>query len=244
MTEEYMTSVELTREIANLKMRLALQIEYEKELDDVLAEAASEEKEADSQTEEMNRQTLLRIDNVYAEAKKKQKSHISPRRTGKFVLIAAALLIICFGSAFAAVRMVQVGILKINMERYQAYTIFELVPTEENIEVPEIWEGDFYPEYIPNEYKIENASSNSVGYIDSHGKMLTILETTQDARTYLDTENAIISYGRINGYNATLIEKGEWVTVVWSNNSRFFMVDMQGDKDTAVRIAESFIYIR
>lgn len=74
MTEEYMTSAELTREIANLKMRLALQIEYEKELDDVLAEAASEEKEADSQTEEMNRQTLLRIDNVYAEAKKKQRA--------------------------------------------------------------------------------------------------------------------------------------------------------------------------
>ena len=31
MTEEYMTSAELTREIADLKMRLALQIEYKKE---------------------------------------------------------------------------------------------------------------------------------------------------------------------------------------------------------------------
>ena len=48
---------------------------------------------------------------------------------------------------------------------------------------------------------------------------------------------------RINGYKATLIEKNGWVTIIWSNNIKLFMVDMQGEKDTAIRIAESFVYV-
>ena len=53
MTEEYMTSAELTQEISELKMRLALQIEYEKELEAVLKEASVQDTD-DVQMEEMH----------------------------------------------------------------------------------------------------------------------------------------------------------------------------------------------
>ena len=242
MTEEYMTSAELTREIAELKIRLALQIEYEKELEAVLKEAAQLNTD-DAQMAEMRRRILQRIDKAYPEAKRAKKKQYSGRRVGKILLIAAALLIVSIGSAFATMRMVQAGILQLKMEQYPTYSTFELVPTAEAVEVPAGWEGDFYPTYIPEGYQIESIFGDSVGYIDSKGKILTIYETTQDTRTYLDTEDAVISYGRINGYNATLIEKGVWVTVLWSNSKSYFMVDMQGEKDTAIRIAESFVFV-
>lgn len=242
MTEEYMTSAELTQEISELKMRLALQIEYEKELEAVLKEASVQDTD-DVQMEEMHRQTLQQIDKAYSEVKKTKKKQYNGRRAGKLILIAATLLIVSISSAFATMRMVQVGILKLKMQRYQAYSTFEFVPAGETLEVPEVWEGDFYPTYIPAGYHLMDASCISVGYVDENGRRLTIFEDTKDNRMNLDTENATISYGRINGYKATLIEKNGWVTIIWSNNIKLFMVDMQGEKDTAIRIAESFIYM-
>lgn len=105
MTEEYMTSAELTQEISELKMRLALQIEYEKELEAVLKEASVQDTD-DVQMEEMHRQTLQQIDKAYSEVKKTKKKQYNGRRAGKLILIAATLLIVSISSAFATMRMV------------------------------------------------------------------------------------------------------------------------------------------
>ena len=242
MTEEYMTSAELTQEIAELKIRLALQIEYEKELEAVLKEAAQLNTD-DAQMAEMRRRILQRIDKAYPEAKRAKKKQYSGRRVGKILLIAAALLIVSIGSAFATMRMVQAGILQLKMEQYPTYSTFELVPTAEAVEVPAGWEGDFYPTYIPEGYRVEVTSGVTVGYVNDSGKMLKIFEGTSDIRMNFDTEDADIRYGRVNGYEATLIEKNGWVTVIWSNKQKFFLVDMQGEKDTAIRIAESFVFV-
>ena len=60
----------------------------------------------------------------------------------------------------------------------------------------------------------------------------------------MDTENANISFENINGVDATVIEKDGWVAIVWSANSRLFVIDMDGTKDEAIKVASSVTFIK
>ena len=110
--------------------------------------------------------------------------------------------------------------------------------------VPQEWAGDFYPAYIPEGFEFDRCYSSDAIYYDKDENSLSFSEETYGARTSLDTENANLSSVLINGAEATLIEKDGWTAVVWSANNRLFIVDLDGGKDEALRVAASVILVR
>lgn len=154
------------------------------------------------------------------------------------------LAVVGVGSAMAAVHMVQIGLLKLEIETYPEYTIYGLVSSEDIVEVPQDWNGNFYPAYIPDGFEFDRYYSSFVMYYAEAGNCLSFSEDTYGSKTSLDTENANLSTVLINGVEATLIEKDGWTAVVWSANNRLFIVDMDGEKDEALKTAASVIMVR
>ncbi|MGL5693965.1 MAG: DUF4367 domain-containing protein, partial [Peptostreptococcaceae bacterium] len=63
----------------------------------------------------------------------------------------------------------------------------------------------------------------------------------------IDTEDAIIEFLNINGYEAQYIQKGDFVQLFWNDNNYSYFVDRsflssditQEDKDELIKIAKS-----
>ena len=112
------------------------------------------------------------------------------------------------------------------------------------MDVPREWTGDFYPAYIPDGFEFDGCYHSNAVYRNANGELLSFSEEAYGSRTSLDTENASLSSVHINGAEATLIEKSGWTAVVWSDNNRLFIVEMDTAKDEALRVASSVILIR
>ena len=165
-------------------------------------------------------------------------------RCARVIAVIALLVMVSVGSAMATVHMAQIGLLKLDVQTYPERTSYGLVPSDEAVDVPAEWKGDFYPAYIPEEFEFDCCRLNNVIYLDKDGRCLDFSEETYGSITNLDTENANLSSVFINGAEATLIEKEGWTAVVWSANNRLFIVDMDGGKDEALRVAASVILVR
>lgn len=247
MCEEYMSSQEIQEKIADLKIRLALQLEFEQEVDELTAEANAADEGQLRQLREMEEQVLADV--TTRKGRRRQRRARGERRFScpKFARIAAAIVLmtmVSLGSAMAVVHMVQIGLLKLEIQTYPERTSYSLVPSDETVDVPAEWKGDFYPAYIPDGFEFDRCYADDAIYLDKDGRILDFSEETYGSVTNLDTENANLSSVLINGAEATLIEKDDWVAVVWTANNRLFIVDMNGSKDEVLRVAASVVMIK
>ena len=243
MCEEYLSSKEIMQKIADLKIRLALQQEFEQEVDELIAEVNPADAGQTQPIREMEEKVLK---DIAAHTGKRRQRHEQKRRFPRCARVAAAialLVMVSVGSAMATVHMVQIGLLKLDIQTYPERTSYSIVPSEVTMNVPKEWTGDFYPAYIPEGFELEYCNNCMVSYLSPSGEMLSFSEETYGSRTSLDTENANISSLLINGEEATLIEKNGWTAVVWSANNRLFIVDIDGGKDDVLRVAASVILI-
>ena len=244
MCEEYLSSKEIMQKIADLKIRLALQQEFEQEVDELVAEANPTDAGQTQPIREMEEKVLKAIA-VHTGGRRRQREQ--KRRFPRCARVAAAialLVMVSVGSAMATVHMVQIGLLKLDIQTYPERASYGLVPSEKTVEVPAEWKGDFYPAYIPEGFEFDRCRLNNVIYLDKDGRCLDFSEETYGSITNLDTENANLSSVFINGAEAALIEKDSWAAVVWSANNRLFIVDIDGGKDDALRVAASVILIK
>ena len=244
MYEEYLNSKEIVQKIADLKIRLALQQEFEQEVDKLVAEVNPTDAGQTRKIREMEEQVLR---DIAAHTGRRRQQHEQKRRfprCARVIATVALLAMVSVGSAMATVHMVQIGLLKLDVQTYPERTSYELVPSNEAVDVPAEWKGDFYPAYIPEGFEFDRCRLNNVIYLDKDGRCLDFSEETYGSITNLDTENANLSSVFINGAEATLIEKDSWTAVVWSANNRLFIVDMDGGKDEALRVAASVILVR
>ena len=244
MCEEFLTSEEIMEKIAELKIRLVFQQELEEEVAELTAASSS----ADEGQSQILRDIEERVLKKLAAQKDEQKQVRKPKRhlprAARFVAAVALLIMVSVGSAMATVRMVQIGLLKLNVEAHPEYTAYGLVSSGETVDVPQEWRGDFYPTYIPEGFEFEMCFSSEVNYRNANGSLLSFSEDVYGSVVQLNTENANISSLFINGVEATLIERDEWTSVVWSANNRLFIVEMNGGKDEVLRVAASVILIR
>ena len=244
MCEEYLSSKEIMQKIADLKIRLALQQEFEQEVDELVAETNPVDAGQTRQIRAMEEKVLK---DIAAHTGRRRQVHEHRRRFPRGTSIAAVivlLVMVSVGSAMATVHMVQIGLLKLDVQTYPERASYSLVPSEVTMNVPQEWTGDFYPAYIPEGFEFERCYSLDAIYYDRNGCSLSFSEGTYGSRTNLDTENANLSSVFINGAEATLIEKEGWVAVVWSANNRLFIIEMDGTKDEALRVAASVILIK
>lgn len=240
MREEYMTSQEIIQEIADLKIRLALQLEFEQEVEEILASPPPDENEM---------QAIQNMEAKVLNTLAQRKSHPAVRRShsfpkvGRILAIALLLILVSIGSAFATAHMIQIGLLKLDVQTYPDYTSYSLIPSGETIDVPAEWEGSFYPTYIPDGFVLYDCVFKIANYITENNKTLTFTENSYGSSTSFDTENAIISTVEVNGIEATLIEKNGWVAVIWTAHNRFFSVDIDGSVEEALTVANSVVMI-
>lgn len=244
MCEEYLSSKEIVQKIADLKIRLALQQEFEREVDELVAEANPTDAGQTRQIRKMEEKVLK---DIAVHTGRQRRRHEQKRRFPRCARVIAAvalLVMVSVGSAMATVHMVQIGLLKLDVQTYPERTSYGLVPSDKAVDVPAEWKGDFYPAYIPEGFEFDCCYSSEAIYYNANGDLLSFSEEKYGSKTSLDTENANASSLYINGAEATLIEKDGWTAVVWSANNRLFIVDMDGGKDEALRVAASVILVR
>ena len=232
------------QKIADLKIRLALQQEFEQKVDELVEKANPSDTGQTQQIREMEEKVFK---NIAMHTGRRKQRHEQKRRFPRCARVAAVialLVMVSVGSAMATIHMVQIGLLKLEIHTYPERTSYGLVPSENALEVPHEWNGDFYPAYIPEGFEFDSCYHSEAVYRNANGGLLSFAEEEYGSRTSLDTENANASSLYINGAEATLIEKDGWTAVVWSANNRLFIVDMDGGKDEALRVAASVILVR
>ena len=235
MDEEYRTAEEIRQEIAKLKLRLAFQQDFEDEVGTLRGNAFP-----------------ARVKRLCDGLKTRTEPSTPPRRRtawhipkgGRIVAAVLFVLMVGAGSAAAALQMASVGLLGLSAQSYPDHTSYSLTYTGKTIEVPESWEGSFYPAYIPEGFVYRNSATSEVIYADASKRALSFSENGVGSSVDYDTENAKITAVELNGAEATLIEKEEWVTVIWLANNRLFSIDMQGSAEEALMVAASVIMIR
>lgn len=242
MREEYMSSQEIMQEIADLKIKLALQQEFEQEVSTILEQTNMIDEGQTQPVQDMETKVLRDIaDHMRPTAH--LHGHTLPKGLRVFA-VALLLVIVSISSAFATVHMIQIGLLKLDMQTYQERTSYGLQPSGETLDVPAEWKGSFYPTYIPESFVLYDCTSYDVEYRTRNDEtLLNFSEYEYGGRVSLDTENAEISTTQINGIEATLIEKDGWVAVVWAANNRLFVIDMDGNIEEILKVAESVTMI-
>ena len=136
MCEEYLSSKEIVQKIADLKIRLALQQEFEQEVDKLVAEVNPTDAGQTRKIREMEEKVLR---DIAAHTGRRKQQHEQKRRFPRYarVIAAIALLItVSVGSAMATVYMVQIGLLKLDIQTYPERTSYGLVPSDAAMDVP------------------------------------------------------------------------------------------------------------
>lgn len=245
MREEYMTADEIRQEIADLKIRLAFQMEFEGEIENVLQETSQPESELIKGIRTDEVKILQDISRYFAQKKRRQSLslHSLPRMC-KAAIVLAAVLMISVTSAFATVQIIRVGILKLDIQVYDDRTEFQLQQTGETMEVPEGWTGVFYPSYIPADFVFSYLDAGEAVYIDASGNHLEFCEETYGTSWAIDTEDAQVSTIYLHDTTATVVEKNGRTSVIWAEHNRLFIVHLFGDRETAIKIANSVTLIQ
>lgn len=240
-----MTADEIRQEIADLKIRLAFQTEFEGEVEAVLRETSQPEADLIKGIRTEESKILQDIGHFFA--KKKRRSPMSVRglpRVCKAAAVLAAVLMISVTSAFATVQMIRVGILKLDIQAYDDRTEFQLQQTGETMEVPDGWTGVFYPAYIPADFVFSHLDAGEAVYYDASGNRLEFSEETYGTSLAVDTEDAQVSAIYLHDTTATVVAKNGRTSVIWAEHNRLFILHLFGNRETAIEIASSVTLIQ
>lgn len=232
-----MTSAEIRQKIAELKIRLAFQLEFEEELERTLAECQQSDESAEEVMKAGEPKILREIDAAARKARAAARKEKGMPRGWKIVAIAAVLMAVSIGSALAAICMVEAGILKVDVQ--DQGTVFRLIAPDNRAAVPEGWKGQYYPTYIPEGYEFSYYDGTGVYYRNSAGDKLYFEENLYGRRRFVDTETSTVSYMTLNGSEVMVVEKSGLITIVWSIDERYYCVGIEDEKALALKVAAS-----
>lgn len=240
--EEYKSSKDLCREIADLKIQLAFQEQFEKEVENILRECESPDAETVKWVHEEEKKLLARI------SKKTKKKSFNTEKflkstAGKVAALVIAFVIVSITSAMAGIQMVRAGVFALDIvgdDRRMSIRAMQ----EESPVAPEMWGGYYYPTFIPEGFKFAYIDGSGAWYFNEKNDWLVFAENSYGERMSVDTENAKISNVQINGISAMVVEKDRASAIIWTTGKRYFVVDMIGRKEDAMQVAASVIMIK
>lgn len=234
---------ELRGDLSILKLRIALLEEQEDELIHI---------EKDYDTDE-GLQKLIKagepkvLRHINRGYRKSRAKHFARKTIPRIANAAACLLLICYMGltvAIAADSTVRIKIMNFIMNIEERYASFGFEDSGEFMDIPTEWEGYYYPSYIPEGMTLTNALPETVLYTHSDGRYLWFDDMCDGAQGTLDTENATLDFVTINGHMALISEKEQWVSLLWNIDNRIIMLSYTGERDEAIRIAESVRMIK
>lgn len=181
---------------------------------------------------------------------KKQFFTVVPR-TMRFAVAALGILCIGLTTAFASSETFRVRVFSMFAEDHGQYTAIGLREDEQKtFDVPNGWEGMYYPTYIPDGFEVINVENLSeqiflISFENKNNEYLTFEEMTEDAESNIDTENAQVYYTEIHGNTALVSVKADLTIVTWNEQNRMFsvIIDGEAEKD-ALKVAKSVTRIK
>ena len=181
---------------------------------------------------------------------KKQFFTVVPR-TMRFAVAALGILCIGLTTAFASSETFRVRVFSMFAEDHGQYTAIGLREDEQNaFDVPNGWEGMYYPTYIPDGFEVINVESLSeqiflISFENKNNEYLTFEEMTEDAESNIDTENAQVYYTEIHGNTALVSVKADLTVVSWNEQNRILSVVFDGEmEEDALKVAKSVTRIK
>ena len=181
---------------------------------------------------------------------KKQFFTVVPRTMR---LAVAALGILCIGltTAFASSETFRVRVFSMFAEDHGQYTAIGLREDEQKaFDVPNGWEGMYYPTYIPDGFEVINVENLSeqiflISFENKNNEYLTFEEMTEDAESNIDTEKARVYYTEIHGNTALVSVKADLTIVSWNEQNRILSVVFDGEvEEDALKVAKSVTRIK
>lgn len=165
-------------------------------------------------------------------------------RIARAAAIVIALITIGMTTAVATMQSVRIMVLELLIGMEPQYSEVELRETLfVPVVVPEEWEGMYYPTYIPDGYsviKVISSNSHSVAsYTTAEGANFSFMECRENTSINYDTEDAEIEERRIHGMPAKLSVKNGTINLTWANDDSYFVLNYNGGKDEAMKIADS-----
>lgn len=181
---------------------------------------------------------------------KKQLFTVTPR-TVRFAVAALGILCIGLTTAFASSETFRVRVFSMFAEDYGQYTAIGLREDEQKaFDVPNGWEGMYYPTYIPDGFEVINVENLSeqiflISFENKNNEYLTFEEMTEDAESNIDTENAQVYYTEIHGNTALVSVKADLTIVSWNEQNRILSVVFDGEvEEDALKVAKSVTRIK
>ena len=183
---------------------------------------------------------------------KKQFFTVVPR-TMRFAVAALGILCIGLTTAFASSETFRVRVFSMFAEDHGQYTAIGLREDEQKaFDVPNGWEGMYYPSYIPAEFEIESVDSSfgrefSVYMRDKNNSDARLIfeEMSENNEMNVDTENAKVYYTEIHGNTALVSVKTGVTIVTWNEQNRMFSVIIDGETEKdALKVAKSVTRIK
>ena len=183
---------------------------------------------------------------------KKQFFTVAPRMM-RFAVAALGILCIGLTTAFASSETFRVRVFSMFAEDHGQYTAIGLREDEQNaFDVPNGWEGMYYPSYIPAEFEVESVDGSfgrefSVYMRDKNNSDVRLIfeEMSENNEMNVDTENAKVYYTEIHGNTALVSVKTGITIVTWNEQNRMFsvIIDGEAEKD-ALKVAKSVTRIK
>ena len=181
---------------------------------------------------------------------KKQFFTVVPR-TMRFAVAALGILCIGLTTAFASSETFRVRVFSMFAEDHGQYTAIGLREDEQKaFDVPNGWEGMYYPTYIPDGFEVINVENLSeqiflISFENKNNEYLTFEEMTEDAESNIDTENARVYYTEIHGNTALVSVKADLTIVSWKEQNRILSVVFDGEmEEDALKVAKSVTRIK
>lgn len=181
---------------------------------------------------------------------KKQFFTVVPR-TMRFAVAALGILCIGLTTAFASSETFRVRVFSMFAEDHGQYTAIGLREDEQKaFDVPNGWEGMYYPTYIPDGFEVINVENLSeqiflISFENKNNEYLTFEEMTEDAESNIDTENAQVYYTEIHGNTALVSVKADLTIVSWNEQNRILSVVFDGEvEEDALNVAKSVTRIK
>lgn len=168
-------------------------------------------------------------------------------RIGQIAAIMIAVIALAGCTALASSETARVYLMRLLVQTTDEYTRLSLVPSEsEYVDVPDEWEGSYYPTYIPEGLVPVFVGEETIDF--SYGESAPIFvfgEYDEGSVVQVDTEDAATSKTTIHGQLAYVSTKGTTIKIYWSEGVRYFVLTFRGlSEQIALSVADSVAQIR
>lgn len=181
--------------------------------------------------------------------RRQERMEICLRKVKQFSLIAgkaAAALIIAAAIitpiAIATIEPVRIKLMSLLFDIQSCYTRLNLENNALPVEIPEDWEGEYFPMYVPEGMEVSFANDDTTMYItpeNEFSQKVSFWECEENTMLQIDSESADISHEPVNNCISLVAEKDGKLVLSWSNGHKYFMLSSSLSKAETLRIANS-----